>query len=136
MIYLKKNSNYPKSIIIFRQGVSQQLIDHLKIEICQICQFCKNKNIGYYYILVNKKTNFKFLEINGNNYKNPGTGLLIMGGITNKNYFEFYTQPQEITGGIGKPICFHAAFGNMNYPELLPKFTFELYNIYRLERKN
>ena len=53
-----------------------------------------------------------------------------MGGITNKNFFEFYIQPQEVTGGSATPTCFHVAYGNMNCPEMIPKLTYDLCHIY------
>ena len=104
----------PKSIIIYRQGVSLQQKDYLKIEIKQIAHKCKNINISFYYILVNTKTTFKFFEQIGeyDDYKNPDSGLLIVDGVTNKNFFEFYIQPQEVTQGSATPTCFHVAYGN------------------------
>ena len=133
------------NIIIYRQGVSLHQKEFLKIEISLIDEFCKNKNIKYYYILVNTKTSFKFFEKNkgkpkknynknkindSGKYKNPDAGLLIMGGITNKNFFEFYIQPQEVTMGSATPTCFHVAYGNMDFAEKIPKFTFDLCHIY------
>ena len=121
----------PKGIIIYREGVSLQQKDYLKDEIRQIDLACKNKGILYYYILVNTKTTFKFFEKSKQNaYSNPGPGLLIINGITNRNYFEFYIQPQEVTEGSATPTCFHVAYGNLNFPELIPKFTYDLCHIY------
>ena len=51
-------------------------------------------------------------------------------GVTNRNYFEFYIQPQEVTQGSATPTCFHVAYGNMNFPEIIPKFTYDLCHIY------
>ena len=51
-------------------------------------------------------------------------------GVTNRNYFEFYIQSQEVTQGSATPTCFHVAYGNMNYPEIIPKFTYDLCHIY------
>ena len=55
---------------------------------------------------------------------------MILDGITNKNYFEFYIQPQKVTQGSATPSCFHVAYGNLNFPEMIPKFTFDLCHIY------
>ena len=120
----------PKGIIIYRQGVSLQQKEYLKDEIAQIEQCCKTRGILYYYILVNTKTTFKFFEVSNNGYLNPKSGLLIMDGITNKNYFEFYLQPQLVTEGSATPTCFHVAYGNLEFPEMIPKFTFDLCHIY------
>ena len=51
-------------------------------------------------------------------------------GITKKNFFEFYLQPQEITKGTGIPICYHVVCGNLDFPEILPKLTFDLFHLY------
>ncbi len=56
--------------------------------------------------------------------------MLILDGVTNRNYFEFYIQPQEVNQGSATPTCFHVAYGNLNIPEIIPKFTFDLCHIY------
>ena len=131
-VYKKQNKGeMPKGIIIYRQGVSLQQKEYLKDEIRQIDQACANRNILYYYILVNTKTTFKFFEKDKkDNYSNPGPGLLIIDGVTNRNYFEFYIQPQEVTQGSATPTCFHVAYGNLDFPEMIPKFTYDLCHIY------
>ena len=128
--YNKENKENPKGIVIYRQGVSLQQKEFLKTEIEQIDLACKTKNILYYYILVNTKTTFKFFEKSNKGYSNPGSGLLIIDGVTNRNFFEFYIQPQEVTQGSATPTCFHVAFGNLDFPEMIPKFTFDLCHIY------
>jgi len=129
-VYKKENKNQiPGGIIIYRQGVSLQQKEYLKNEIRQIDDFCGD-NILYYYILVNTKTTFKFFETSEDEYYNPGSGLLVIDGVTNRNFFEFYIQPQEVTQGSATPTCFHVAYGNLNLPELIPKFTFDLCHIY------
>ena len=128
--YNKKNKKNPKNIIIYRQGVSYHQKEYLKVEINEIEQECKNNNILFYYILVNTKTTFKFFEKAGNNYINPHSGLLIIDEVTNRNFFEFYIQPQQVTEGSATPSCFHVAYGNLDFPEIIPKFTFDLCHIY------
>jgi aubergine-like protein len=130
--YNKKNKELPKSIIIYRQGVSLHQKQQLKEEIIQIEEACKTKNVLFYYILVNTKTTYKFFEKDEKKkeYYNPESGLLVLDGVTNRNYFEFYIQPQEVTGGSATPTCFHVAYGNLNFPEMIPKLTFDLCHIY------
>ena len=128
----KKNNkdNKPKNIIIYRQGVSLQQKKYLGNEIKNIDEVCKQKNILYYYILVNTKVNYKFFAKENKQYYNPYPGLLVIDGVTNRNFFEFYIQPQLVTGGSATPTCFHVAYGNMNFPEFLPKFTYDLCHLY------
>ena len=131
-VYKKENGENPKGIIIYRQGVSLQQKQFLYNEVKQIDYFCNFNNILYYYILVNKKINFKFFEKSKNlkQFINPESSLLVMDGITNRDYFEFYIQPQEVTQGSATPICYHVAYGNLDIPEIIPKLTFDLCNLY------
>ena len=128
--YEKKNGEKPKSIIIYRQGVSDNIKDALKVEIKQIEQVCKNNSILFYYILVNTKSTFKFFEISQNQFCNPSAGLLVTDEVTSRNQFEFFIQPQQVTGGSATPTKFHVAYGNMDFPEIIPKFTYDLCHIY------
>ena len=126
----KKNKGLPGGIIIYRQGVSLQQKEFLKSEIKDIENECKAAKIHFYYILVNTKTTYKFFEKKGAAYKNPDAGLLIMDDVTSSNFFEFYLQPQEVTGGSATPSCFHVAYGDFNFPEIIPKLTYDLCHIY------
>ena len=130
-VYEKNNNKEkPKNIIIYRQGVSDNIKDALKVEIKQIEQVCKNHNILFYYILVNTKTTFKFFEFYNNMFCNPSAGLLVTDEVTSRNKFEFFIQPQQVTGGSATPTRFHVAYGNMDFPEIIPKFTYDLCHIY------
>ena len=128
--YKKLNENLPKGIIIYRQGVSLQQKVFLKSEVYNIEDVCKKYNLLYYYILVNTKTTYKFFEQNKERFNNPSEGLLVINGVTNRNFFEFYIQPQLVTQGCATPTCFHVAFGNMDFPEMIPKLTFDLCHLY------
>ena len=139
--YFKKNNELPSGIIIYRQGVSLQQKAFLKNEVKQIDQRCKGQfnqsifqkiknKIPYYYILVNTKITYKFYEKRERLYDHPGAGILIVDSVTNNNFYEFYIQPQEVNEGSATPTCFHVAYGNMNSPEFIPKFTFDLCHCY------
>ena len=128
--YNKINSKLPGGIIIYRQGVSLQQKDFLESEVNNIKKVCEKNKIFYYYILVNTKTTYKFFEKDQNKFSNPGEGLLVLDGVTNRNFFEFYIQPQLVTGGSATPSCFHVAYGDLNFPEMIPKLTFDLCHLY------
>ena len=137
--YKEKKKDLPNQIIIYRQGVSKEQKQILKNEINQIDDFLngrkkeyfplKNK-IPYYYILVNKKTSWKFFEVEKKEYYNPNEGLLIYDEITNPDIFEFYIQPQFVQSGSATPTCFHVAYGNLNQPEFIMKYTYDLCYLY------
>lgn len=141
--YFKLNKKLPSGVIIYRQGVSRQQKEFLKEEVKFIEDFLngtgevdmfKSNPIPYYYILVNTKTSYKFFEKvtqrNTVDYANPERGLLVMDDITDPAFFEFYIQPQDVTQGTATPTSYHVAFGNMNFPEFIPKLTFDLSFLY------
>ena len=132
LVQYKNNlKEFPKGIIIYRQGVSLQQKDYLTNEVKNIKKELDNTEIKFYYILVNTKTTYKFFEKNGNKYSNPGEGLLIIDGVTNRNFFEFYIQPQFVPfGASATPSCFHVAYGDLNFEEMIPKFAFDLCHLY------
>ena len=127
--YKNEMKELPLGIVIYRQGVSLQQKDFLVGEVNNIKKEL-NEKIKFYYILVNTKTTYKFFEKNGKSYSNPSEGLLVLDGVTNKNFFEFYIQPQQVTGGSATPSCFHVAYGDLDFPEMIPKFTFDLCHLY------
>ena len=119
-----------KQLMHYRKGVSLHQKEDLKNEVINIEKVCKLNNILYYYVLVNTKVNYKFFAQENRQYYNPDPGLLVIDGVTHSNLFEFYIQPQFVTGGSATPTCFHVAYGNMNFPEFLPKFTYDLCHLY------
>ena len=129
--YSKFNDNkLPGGIVIYRQGVSFQQKDFLTREVQNIQKICDENKILYEYIIVNTKTTYKFFESKKGNYVNPEPGLLVLNGVTDRNFFEFYIQPQQVTGGSATPSCFTVRYGNLDIHELIPKLTFDLCHLY------
>ena len=128
--YQEFNKKLPGGIIIYRQGVSLQQKEFLNNEVVNIQKVCDKNKIPYEYILVNTKTTYKFFEKKKEGFVNPEGGLLVLNGVTNRNFYEFYIQPQKVTGGSATPSCFSVAYGNMNCPEIIPKLTFDLCHLY------
>ena len=128
--YNEFNKHLPGGIIIYRQGVSFQQKEFLEKEVQNIQKVCDKNKILYEYILVNTKTTYKFFEYQKGGYVNPEGGLLVLNGVTNRNLFEFYIQPQKVTGGSATTSCFTVAYGNLNFPEIIPKLTFDLCHLY------
>ena len=135
--YNDENGENPKNIIIYRQGITQNQIKNIRLEVAHIEDICQTLNIQYYYVLVNTRTNIKFFEkniFNINNekgkYKNPEKGLIIFDQITNVKRFEFYIQPQKVNIGSATPTYFHVAYGNMGLPSILIQLTYWTTYIY------
>ena len=130
-VFVKKVGSID-GIVIYRQGVSLQQKDFLETEEKHIDQFCKDNKIRYYYILVNTKSTYKFFETDKNQTKfaNPAPGFLMFKEVTNPNLFEFYMQPQQVTGGSATPTCYNVHCGDLNQPEMIMYLTYGLCQMY------
>lgn len=137
--YFKVNKTLPQGVIIYRQGVSKEQKEYLKHEVANIEDFLSGKTkdsvlrgaaIKYYYVIVNKKTNFKFFEKKGKDYDNPKQGLVVFNGVTEGTFLEFFLQPQFVTQGTATPTHFHVAFGNLDKFDLVVDLTYKLCFIY------
>ena len=91
-MYTVKNGHSPDLIIFFRDGIGRGSHDYVKQEeIAPILDRLSNGNfIGtsgncpkLAYIVVNKRINDRFYQMNGNKANNPSGGLLIKSNVTN-----------------------------------------------------
>ena len=87
--YHSINGKKPKNMIIYRQSLSDNMLSILNDEVIQIENFCKKNNILFYYILVNTRTTFKFLEKIKEQYCNPVAGLLVLVELQTKTNLNF-----------------------------------------------
>ena len=132
--YTQENEESPKNIIIYRQGIGQNL-KNIKLEVSFIEEICNKSKIDYYYVLVNTRASIKFFEFNtiktnNDNFKNPEQGLIVLDEISNIHRFEFYIQPQKVNIGSATPTYFQVPYGNMNLPEILIQLTYWTTYIY------
>ena len=139
MEYFKVNKSLPKGIVVYRQGVSEEQKEFLKLEISVLQSYCSGKlkdctndnfPIPFLFVLVNKKTNYKFFEKRNNLFNNPKSGMLVLDGVTDYSKFEFFIQPQQVTQGSATPTHYHVAYGNFNFFNEIPKLTYDLCSVY------
>ena len=144
---MKQSPNPPNYIILYRKGGNyieniQLALDEKDIFIKVITDLeemlKKTKNISmqipFYYICCNLKSDMKFFEVASNDsksYANPKSGLIIDEGVTQKNRFEFYIQPQFVNQGTATPshyqvMCSHQHSDDVLKLEQLEKLTFYL----------
>ena len=144
---MKKSPKPPNFIILYRKGGNyientQLALDEREIFIKVIAglqeSLKNNKNISmkipFYYICCNLKSDMKFFEISPNDnrsFANPKSGLIIDEGITQKNRFEFFIQPQFVNQGTATPshyqvMCTYQHDEDILKLEQLEKLTFYL----------
>ena len=133
--YFKLNNKLPGGIVIYRQGVSAEQKLYLNDEVSQIEELLNGKKnqsiikdfkIPYNYVLVNKKTNLKFFEKDGNRYSNSSPGLIIYDNAVNPKIHEFYIQPQFVNEGCATPTNYHIAYGDLDINEHIAPLTYAL----------
>ena len=120
---------YPNYIFIYRQGGNMKQKQKLYLtELPVIQSFFSSLNIDslkYNYISVNKKTDLKFFQELGRNYKNPESGTVIDTEVIAPNDYQFYLQPQKVEHGTATPVEYHVIYDTINIPiEDLEKITF------------
>ena len=96
---------------------------------------CIQLSVSSHLVCILYNPFFEYNKINPKNtksqyYKNPEQGLIVLDQITNIKRFEFFIQPQKVNIGSATPTYFHAAYGNMNFPELLIQLTYWTTYIY------
>ena len=144
---MKQSPKAPNYIILYRKGGNyieniQLALDEKDIfikvimELEEMLQKTKNitAKIPFYYICCNLKSDMKFFEIgpnNSNSYNNPKSGLIIDEGITQKNRFEFFIQPQFVNQGTATPshyqvMCSYQHNDDVLKLEQLERLTFYL----------
>ena len=143
--YFKIAKKFPKGIVVYRQGVSQEQKEYIKQEVAVLENYCngfysdcvnKNLPIPYYFVFVNKKMTYKFFEKRQKNFENPGSGLIIFDGATNSDRYEFFIQPQKVTQGSATPTHYNFAFTNDTgksldkIKDLIPKLSYHLCYLY------
>ena len=144
---MKQSPKAPNYIILYRKGGNyieniqlaldeREIFINVIVELEQMLNKSKNTTtkIPFYYICCNLKSDMKFFEVNPNDnrsYANPKSGLIIDEGITQKNKFEFYIQPQFVNQGTATPshyqvMCTYQHNDDILKLEQLEKFTFYL----------
>ena len=59
----------------------------------------------------------KFFQITeGKNLTNPRSGTVIDTDVTNRNYYEFYLQPQYVNMGTATPVHYHCLHDSIGMP--------------------
>lgn len=131
--FYKRNKNYPKMIILYRNGGNdRQKLAVYEKELPGIKKSLetieKNENIKIKLTLccVNKKSDMKFFGVDGNILYNTKPGTCIDTEIVSPDYYEFYLQPQFINQGTATPVHFHVIYDEIKMPiEVFEDITFK-----------
>jgi aubergine len=140
--YAVVNKQEPDVIIFFRDGIGSGSFDQVREkEIAEILRQLKegssdkNKVPKLCYIVVNKRVNDRFFELNkqSRQLQNPNGGLIIKSTVTNSTGFDYFMVSQNVNRGTATPTHYECLFNNTGLTadtiyELTYYQTFNYYN--------
>lgn len=135
-VYRQRNNRYPDNLIIYRDGVGDGQIDHVRnIELKHIRRVAKqkNQNIKITFIIVNKRIGARFFMKAGEEIKNPDPGSVIDDVVTRKGRYDFYLISQSTRNGTVTPTYYNiiedeSGFDAAKHQSTAYKLCFLYYN--------
>ncbi|KYQ91175.1 argonaut-like protein [Tieghemostelium lacteum] len=136
--YHAKNKTLPKTLIIYRDGVGDGMLEEInrcEIEAIRVSINSMPQSMGekptFIYIIVKKNTNTRFFNMN-NNFGNPDQGTVIFEECVHKGWYDFFLiSHRGIRNGSTNPTHFHVIHDNTNIErEPLQQLTFYLSYLY------
>ncbi len=134
--YIKANQHPPSTTLVIRDGVSDGMLDTVRekelkpllaglreeFEADAGCpedpdpQLSKVKLI---YLIMNKRINDRFFDLDRTEYVNPPGGMFVSEKITKDDRFDFYYNGSFAGSGLGatKPVYFNVLFNNTSLGE-------------------
>ncbi|KAL8130712.1 hypothetical protein V2J09_019867 [Rumex salicifolius] len=128
--YVTSNSQKPKQIIIFRDGVSEsQFSQVLNIELEQIKQAYQNfgeDELPKFTVIVAQKRHYtKFFQ--ANTFENAPPGTVVDTGIVHQQNYDFYLYAHGGTTGALRPAHYHVLLDEIGFsPDELQNFVYSL----------
>lgn len=108
--YKELNNRYPDRVVIYRDGVGDGQLDHVRsVELEQIEKAIRSKDgdIKLALIIVNKRIGARFYWKTGNTFKNPPPGSVIDNYVTRKGRYDFYLTSQSTRHGTVTPTYYN-----------------------------
>lgn len=134
--YRNKNGEFPKRVIVYRDGVGDGQLAHVaqyevpqfencvrqfKIEDCNVC-----------YIIVQKRVNTRIFQQAGpDDLENPVPGTVLDNTVTRKLYRDFFLVSQHVRQGTVTPTHYIVLHDGCNIkPEHVQKLSYKLCHLY------
>lgn len=120
--YKKRNGGLPKTIVIYRDGVGEGMINHVyDVEVTQIQKAIADATqvdfeseaqpIKLTFIIVTKRINTRFMlkamAAGQRTLENPSPGTIVDTGVTRPDRYEFYLISQSVRAGTVCPTHYH-----------------------------
>jgi len=133
--YVSYNGCVPKRVIIYRDGVGDGQIPHVKeIEIAAIRAVFKENNFepDFAFVVVSKRINSRFFQMNnGGPPINPPSGSVIDDVVTLPERYDFFLVSQSVRQGTVNPTSYNIIENTTQFkPEHFQKLTYKLCHLY------
>lgn len=134
--YGNANKKLPDKIFIYRDGVGDGQIEHVKQEEIQVLrrvfkQFRQDYNPKLCFVIVSKRVNAKFFSKAGGQFQNPPSGTVIDDVVTLPERYDFFLVSQSVRQGTVNPTSFNVIEDDIALkPDHLQKLTYKLSHMY------
>ena len=133
--YRKVNDRLPERVLIYRDGVSEGMIEHVyKNELKNIKERVEalDGKIRFAMILVNKSVGARFfMRSTDNNFINPPPGTVIDHAVTRQDRYDFYLISQSTRQGTISPTYYNIIHDEVGFgPEIHQKMAYKLCSLY------
>ena len=137
--YVQVNEEPPKFIIVYRDGVGDGQLDHVKnheIAAIKNCFKYKDKVPKLLFIVVSKRINARFFEVphgKGPNAEtvNPKAGTVIDDVVTQPERYDFYLISQNVREGTVSPTSYNILEDTIGWsPDRIQLLTYKMTHLY------
>jgi len=137
-LWMEKNGQPPQRLVIYRDGVSDGMINHVyDFEMTQIKQVLEEKigkeKIKLAFIIVTKRLNTRFFTKNeqGPGFANPTPGTVIDDVVTSSMRYDFYVISQSVREGTVAPTRYNIIEDETNFRiDIHQQLAFKLTHLY------
>lgn len=116
--YRKLNQNYPKRVVLYRDGVSDGQIDHVfRVELAAVKKVVEDLDAGIMLtmIIVNKRVGARFFMRGEREPVNPPPGCVIDNVVTREGRYDFYLISQSTRNGTINPTYYNIIYDQSGF---------------------
>jgi len=138
--FKNKNKSPPKSIIFFRDGISEsQFLKSFTTEVEQIKIACQELNPNYKpkitFIICQKRHSIRFCTEKTGSYNGRPVNSNILPGtliseLSSEGYDDFYMVTHNALLGSARPVRYTKLLDENNYGDALPKFIYDMCHLF------
>lgn len=132
--YKRLNKDYPRRVVLYRDGVSDGQIDHVfRVELAAVKKVVEDLNTGIMLtmIIVNKRVGARFFMRTSTGFENPSPGSVIDNVVTREGRYDFYLISQSTRNGTINPTYYNIIYDQSGFtPDKHQMLAFKMCFLY------